>query len=244
MTDSLKIGVCDDNPQDCLALREILADLRRQDEIACFTDWADLLEALRAGEEFLCLFLDIMMPGVEGMGLVSEIEKAAGGKAVSLIFVTNSRDYAVEAFACHAVHYLVKPVRREDAAEALNRIPVRRDNRRGITIAVGSSSRSLYLDEIAVCESRDHIVHLRLIDGRSVILGRMTLENLLQQLGEEFVMLGRGLIVNMNYIEVMNLKSCVLRDGRNVLLSRKNLKRIHSVYDSFTFSRLMARGRD
>ena len=240
----MRIGVCDDDPRDCLDLKTILSELRREDEMRCFTNGFELLDAVRGGEDFFCLFLDIMMPGLNGIELISQIQEAEKGKSIHFVFVTSSRDYAVEAFACHAAHYLIKPIRREDVAEALRRIPTQPDRKPGLTLKSGTASRFLYLEEIAVCESSGHAVQIRLNTGESVFASRMTMDSLWQQLGEDFVRLSRGLIVNMNYIETMDAKSCLLRDGRKILLSRGNLKQIRDAYDNFTFSRLIERGRD
>ena len=240
----MRIVICDDDPQDCLTLKNILSELRRGDEVDCYTSSAGLLNSIREGRDFFCLFLDILMPGIKGIELIPLIEDARKGKPFHVVFVSSSRDYAVEAFAYHAVHYLVKPLRREDVAEALRRVPSQPERKPGITLKTGSTSRFLYLEEIAVCESSDHAIQIRLSTGEIVFAGRMTMDSLWQQLGEDFVRLSRGLVVNMNYIETMEAKSCLLRDGRKILLSRRNLKQIRDAYDNFTFSQLIERGRD
>ncbi len=240
----MRIGICDDNPQDCLALKNILSELRPQDEVDWYTESSALLNAIREGKQFFCLFLDILMPGVNGIELIPQIEDALGGHPVYFVFVTSSRDYAVEAFAFRAVHYLIKPVSRDGVVEALRRLPIQPDRRPGITVRTGSASRFLFLDEIAVCESSDHAIRIRLNSGECIFAGRMTMDSLWQQLGDDFVRLSRGLVVNMNYIETMDAKSCLLRDGRKILLSRGNLRQIRDAYDNYSFSRLIARGRD
>ena len=240
----MKIGICDDDPQDCLLLKELLSDLRPQDEVDCFTESQALLKAIREGKSYACLFLDILMPGVNGIELIPQIEIAQNGTPVQVVFVTCSRDYAVEAFAYHASHYLVKPVRSEDLAEALRRIENRAERKPGITIKNGPVRRFFYLEEIALCESSGHAVQIKLNTGESVLAGRLTMDSLCQQLGADFVRLSRGLVVNMNYIETMYAKSCRLQDGRTILLSRGNRKQIRDAFDDFMFSRLIERGRD
>ena len=240
----MKIGICDDDPQDCLVLKNLLSDLRPQDEVDCFTEGLALLRAIREGRRYACLFLDILMPGANGIELLPQIETAQNGTPIQFVFVTASRDYAVEAFAYHAAHYLIKPIQPDGVAEALRRIVRQSEPKPGITVKTGSTSRFLYLEEIAVCESMDHSVQITLNSGEHVLASRTTLDSIWQHLGEDFMILSRGLIINMNYIETMDAKSCVLRDGRNILLSRRNLKQIHEAYDHFTFSRLLERGRD
>jgi two-component system response regulator AlgR len=65
------------------------------------------------------LLLDISMPGLDGMQLAQMLREKAPSPAV--IFCTAWSDQAVEAFECEAVDYLVKPVRAERLAAALDK---------------------------------------------------------------------------------------------------------------------------
>jgi len=63
------------------------------------------------------LLLDIRMPGMDGLEAARHLLSLEQPPAV--IFTTAYNDYAVQAFEAHAVDYLLKPVRRERLAEAL-----------------------------------------------------------------------------------------------------------------------------
>lgn len=65
------------------------------------------------------LLLDISMPGLDGMTLAQMLQQQDSPPAV--IFCTAWSDQAVEAFACDAVDYLVKPVRAERLGTALDK---------------------------------------------------------------------------------------------------------------------------
>ena len=68
------------------------------------------------------LFLDIEMPGSSGFEVIEEVGLP---KMPLTVFVTAHNQFAVEAFAVHALHYLVKPVERERLEEALSRVKER-----------------------------------------------------------------------------------------------------------------------
>lgn len=55
-----------------------------------------------------CVFLDIGLPGVEGLELAEAIGELKPG--VNIVFVTAYSDYALEAFKVHPLDYIVKPV--------------------------------------------------------------------------------------------------------------------------------------
>ena len=69
------------------------------------------------------VFLDIRMPGLDGLDLMRVLGRFADPPAV--VFVTAYEDFAVDAFALNACDYLLKPVSRERLAEAVRRVAAR-----------------------------------------------------------------------------------------------------------------------
>src|SRR6185437_2452606 len=55
------------------------------------------------------VFLDVQMPGLDGMGVVRQLREA-GIELPHFIFVTAYDQYAIEAFRLEALDYLLKPV--------------------------------------------------------------------------------------------------------------------------------------
>ena len=53
---------------------------------------------------------------------------------------------------------------------------------------------------------------------------------ILKTLGDRFLSISRGLVVNVNFIRQLGTKFCILEEGREVLLSRNNLNAIHTAY--------------
>lgn len=64
------------------------------------------------------VLMDIRMPGMDGLEAASHISKLESPPAI--IFTTAYNDYALQAFNCHAIHYLLKPIRKEQLESALN----------------------------------------------------------------------------------------------------------------------------
>ena len=57
-------------------------------------------------------------------------------------------------------------------------------------------------------------------------------------LGDSFISVSRGLVVNAEFIRKIGSRSCVLKDGREILLSRKKRDLIHDAYGEYVFSQL------
>lgn len=80
------------------------------------------IEALKFIEnlEVQAVFLDINMPGLDGMSLGRLIQRLA--PETRLVFITAYKEYAVEAFEIKAFDYLLKPYSEERIGEVLNRL--------------------------------------------------------------------------------------------------------------------------
>ncbi len=65
-------------------------------------------------------FLDIEMPGMNGMELARQLKKL--DENIKIIFVTAYEQYALEAFGVRAVGYLLKPYSREDIQKELDNV--------------------------------------------------------------------------------------------------------------------------
>lgn len=116
------LAVDDEKP----ALDELVYLLRAQPavgEIHAAGDATSALRLLRANPVD-AVFLDINMPGLDGMELAGILSEFANPPAV--VFVTAHDDKAVAAFDLGAVDYLLKPLREARLAEAVRRIAAAR----------------------------------------------------------------------------------------------------------------------
>src|SRR4051794_9889168 len=66
------------------------------------------------------VFLDVQMPGLDGLGVIEQVREK-GGPLPHFILTTAFDQYAVEAFRLHALDYLLKPVEKDRLAESVAR---------------------------------------------------------------------------------------------------------------------------
>nr|WP_307817928.1 LytTR family DNA-binding domain-containing protein [Nocardia acididurans] len=122
------LAVDDEQP----ALDELVYLLRTQPEVGDIHTANDATTALRLlrAHAIDAVFLDINMPGLDGMELAGILAAFADPPAV--VFVTAHDDRAVAAFDIGATDYLLKPLREARLAEAIRRISAARAERRPI----------------------------------------------------------------------------------------------------------------
>lgn len=130
MTDApasaLRIMIVDDEAPARARLRDLLADVAGQVPNTLVAEAANGLLALQAFEACLesapldVVLVDIRMPVMDGIELARHLATLESPPAV--IFVTAYDTYAVQAFELNAVDYLLKPVRAERLATALQKV--------------------------------------------------------------------------------------------------------------------------
>nr|WP_320132286.1 LytTR family DNA-binding domain-containing protein [uncultured Holophaga sp.] len=116
MTQTLRVAVAEDEPKNQRRLVRLIQDCGCE-VVATFRNGLEVEEWLLAGPRIDALFLDIQMPGLDGMSL-----RASISPEMPVVFVTAFADRAVDAFNHGAVDFLLKPVTTERLAKAIGRI--------------------------------------------------------------------------------------------------------------------------
>lgn len=136
------LAVDDERP----ALDELMFLLREHPAVGTVEGASDATTALRILRDSPMdgVFLDIDMPGLDGLELAGVLSNFASPPAV--VFVTAHDDRAVAAFEIGAVDYLLKPLRDDRLAAAVRRVV---DKRSG---AAPSTSARMDQDDVIPVE--------------------------------------------------------------------------------------------
>lgn len=114
----MKILVVDDEPPARMRLTALVGDVEGGSVVG---EAGNGPEALRLATELApdIVLLDIRMPGMDGLEVARHL--AAMDTPPAVIFTTAYDSHALAAFDAQAVDYLLKPIRRERLAQALER---------------------------------------------------------------------------------------------------------------------------
>ncbi len=116
------------------------------------------------GELADVIFMDIEMPGIDGMTCAKKLRERDG--EVFLIFVTRIAKYAVHGYSVDALDYFLKPVRYRDLRMRMERI--RRMKGIGdsvIKISVAGGFKVLNVKDVLYVESDNHTLIYHTDDG-------------------------------------------------------------------------------
>lgn len=108
----LKIAFCDDDLEILKELGILLDKYKKErDEDLTYTVFQsplELLAAIEKGFSFDISFLDILMPGENGIETAKEIRQYDNN--MKIIFLTSSPEFAVQSYTVGAYFYQLKPV--------------------------------------------------------------------------------------------------------------------------------------
>ena len=236
----MRIAVCDDELKEQNQIERALREWDPTRSVEKFSSGTSLLEAAKEGLPFDIVFLDIYMPGENGVEIAGALRELS--PETGIVFVTTSREHAIDAFALDALHYLAKPVTTEGIVESFRRLmELRVRQQKTISLSVGGDIYTIHPNQICSLESGNHIVEITMDDGRQ-LRTRTPLYQLEQKLDKSFLKLNRGIVVNMDHIERMGTADCSLRNGSKFFLSTRERNAIRASYNEYLLSRLSRHG--
>ncbi|QDW26651.1 LytR/AlgR family response regulator transcription factor [Pedobacter sp. KBS0701] len=121
---NLKCVVIDDEQHAIEVLTDHIAEMPGLTVFKTFTSPVQALTEISIEDEIDLLFMDIDMPGINGLELAKNIRE----KAKYLIFTTAHPDYALQAFDVQSDQYLLKPISFAKFALGIDRILKKESN--------------------------------------------------------------------------------------------------------------------
>jgi len=118
-TATLTTLIADDETLACEELAYLLKDFPEIEVVATGRNGLEAVDLIQKLEPDL-VFLDVQMPGLDGMGVVRQLRER-GIELPHFIFITAYDQYAIEAFRLEALDYLLKPVDKGRLAETIER---------------------------------------------------------------------------------------------------------------------------
>jgi two-component system, LytTR family, response regulator AlgR len=150
------------------------------------------------------VFLDVQMPGRNGLEVAGEL--AALEPPPAVVLVTAYPEYALDAFERNVADYLVKPVRRERLLEALQRLPTTTraqrpgasasldaDRRRHLSAHYRGGVQTVPVDDVLYLLAEQKYVTVRHSEGRMLI--DESLKALEQEFPDRFMRIHRNALV-------------------------------------------------
>lgn len=238
----MKILLCEDNPADLEKAREQIeaaAETYPEESMLEICQTAEACRAYLKSEVPDLVFMDIFMAETSGVDLAREIRSLSTD--AKIVFLTSSNEFAAESYEVGARDYILKPPTQSQVKKVFeNYMKTQKSQRRYILVKRGR-------DEVRIEEAG--ILYVRTIGNETsihtktgVIRAYYPLREIEKQLDvSRFLKVRKGLITSMDYIESMEGDYCVLKNGEEYAISRKNKSENRKKFYDYQFSQIERR---
>ena len=222
----IKIALCD----DCLEERTLLRGLveewsengSRDIKITEFES-ADSFWFQYDDAKFDIVLLDIEMPGMNGIELAKKLRLSS--KLVQIAFITGYFEYISEGYDVEALHYLLKPVKRDKLFDVLDRAIERLEtDAKTVLIETQAETALLPIYEIRYIEVIKNYITLHAAKDHTV---KMTLKDIERELDDRFLRVGRSFIINLRFVARVTRDEVFLKSGENIPIPRGAYEKIN-----------------
>lgn len=229
-------GICEDNLPEANWLKDAIISWAKEKNypviIKKYEDAGQFWFDYEQGK-FAALFLDIKMPGENGVDMAKGLRKK--GDHVPIVFVTGEEEYLADGYEVEAVHYLIKPVALQKLRDCLERLWQRIDYE-APCILLQTDERSIKIrqQDIYKIEVFGHKLNYDTTEG--ILSVNSSLKKVEKELHNGwFVCCHRGILVNLRYVELITKNSLVLVDDehgyrQNVPVSRRLAAEVNKAF--------------
>lgn len=231
------VAVCDDETAELDKTERYLADWQEshQDrilQIERFTSAEELLEMVTEnGYEPDLVVMDIYLQGQTGIEAAKKLRRLGSG--CRIVFLTTSREHALDAFGVDATQYLVKPIEEAELSALMDRLFPGTDEKKKDYLLLRIDGRISRIDPetIVYVEAQGKSQRLHRSDGTYVQL-HMTMTEIYGMLSgrPEFVRAGASYIVNLEHVDSLNSREICLDTGQIIYLPRGTYQPLRERY--------------
>jgi two-component system, LytTR family, response regulator AlgR len=212
----MKVLICDDEALARERLARFLRDMEGYELVGEAENGEDALSQVARLQPDVVL-LDLRMPVMDGLACAEKLAQLPEPPAV--IFCTAYDEHALAAFQVQAVGYLLKPVRREQLVEALERATrvnraqleavkttaddSQNNGRSHITAKTHRGIELIPVDDVRFFLADQKYVTVR--HGKGEVLIDETLKDLENEFGSRFIRIHRNALLALSYLDGLEL---------------------------------------
>lgn len=237
----IKIAFCDDDMEVLHQMNELLDRYRveRNEDItyAAFQSPFELLTEIEKGIRPDILFLDVVMPGQNGMDVAKEIRQYDTN--MKIIFLTSSQEFAVESYSVGAYFYQLKPIWEESFFRLMDAVLAECEKKKKNSLILRSKDGITRIDlqQLEYCEVLGRKLLFHLEDG-AVLESAGSLDDLAGQLMQysNFFRPHRSFLVNMEYIQNISSRSIKMVNDAEIPIPHGKCSEIKNTYMEYAFN--------
>ncbi|RGG29655.1 DNA-binding response regulator [Ruminococcus sp. AF25-17] len=216
----MKVAIVDDEQRVRDTLKEYIAQFSEESEIKLDVETFESGDLLLKNYKKIydIIIFDIDMPGTNGMNTARKIREK--DQVVTIIFITNIAQYAINGYEVDAVDYIIKPISYYDFSMKFHRTVAKAVQKEDhvILIETAEGTRRVHVSSIMYVEVLSHYLYFH--TQERVYKARGSMSNIERELNAFFFQrVHRSFIINLEYVEAMDGKSVTVC-GNKIPLGR------------------------
>lgn len=238
----IKVAICDDdvsllNKIDTL-IDQYREEFDREITHTVFRSPLELLAEIEKGMRWDILFLDVIMPGGNGISVAKEIRQY--DNTVKIIFVTTSSEYAVESYTVGAYFYQIKPVSKEKFYRLLETaiFECGKMKQNSLILRCKSGITRVDMEKLEYCEVIGRTLVFHLENGKELECSG-SLDELCSKLEqyENFLRPHRSFLINMEYIRNISGRFIIMDGLAKIPIPHGRCSEVKKKYLDYAFNR-------
>lgn len=238
----IKVAFCDDDLSTLNELNILLDQYRIERNMdimyAAFQSPLELLASIEKGMRFDVLFLDVIMPGENGISTAKEIRQY--DDAIKIIFLTSSSEYAVQSYTVNAYFYQIKPIWKESFFRLMDSVidDCQKMQQCSLILRCKCGISRIDLDKLEYCEVIGRTLSFHMRNG-TVMESSGSLDDLCGELIQykNYLRPHRSYLINMEYIRNISYKTITMDSLAEIPIPHGKCSEIKKLYLEYAFDR-------
>lgn len=226
----IRIAICDDEQRFIDDLRTALDEIVMQEsediDVETYIEGSRFIEELESGKRFDLIFMDIMMPDIDGIEIGYFIREKLKDNITQLVYISSENKYAMRLFKVQPLDFIIKPIEIQEIKFVIKKaidLTTRSNkyfvfyNNRGIV--------RVPFKEIIYFESVKRDVYVCTQNEKYKI--NETLNSLYDKVKDnDFVFSHRSFLVNFNYVRNIMGNFIILSNGEEIPMSKSKKEEV------------------
>lgn len=233
----INIAICDDNLIFATRIESLLLDISKKQlidmSIEVYSDGNELWDAIKSGQKYELLYLDIEMSRLNGIDVAKKIRER--DTDVVIIYISSYETYFIELFEVEPFRFIKKPVDVELFKNYFTRAYERIAQRDAyFEFKFNKVPHKVQTKNIIYFESAGRVITvITKDDSKGKFYGKLNLlEKRLENGKIPFLRIHQSYLVNYRFVKEITFSKVVLFDGTELQISEERQKIIRLNYSN------------
>lgn len=235
-----KIAFCDDDisvlNELCMLVEQYRVERNEKINYTAFHSPLELLHEIEHGTRYDILFLDVLMPGENGIDAAAEMRTYDSN--MKIIFLTSSAEFAVQSYMVDAWFYQLKPIGKESFFHLMESVlsDCKKEQTNSLILLCKTGIARVKLWQLEYCEVLHRTLFLHLTSGK-VLESVGSLDNLEHQLKPYggFLRVHRSFLVNLEHVQNISYKAVTMSCMAEIPIPRGKYNGIKNTFLEYMF---------